>query len=599
MKDNVASGDYMWELDLKSGLVWCSDASERVWGPLPEDVTSTIEWWSERIHPADRERANQSFSDTLKGAEHFWQCEYRFKRTDGEYASVYDRAYIARDADGSVERVVGALQDTTQAVKDEASLRAEQRFRTLLLERAAVGAVVIDAYTSKFLQINQRYCDLVGCTREQMTGASFADIYPDDLDSSLHDMARLRAGEIREFTRKKRYVHQDGSIVWVNLVVSPMWRRDETPTTSIAVVHDITDQKVADEALQAAKDRLQFLIADSPTIMYTAKPTGNYDITFVSDNVTAQLGYEPRDFTGDPAFWVNHVHRGDLKKIILEMPTFFQRGRVKFEYRLKNKQGEYRWIYDEPKLVQNNDGEPIEIIGYMIDITERKAAEEALRERDDQMSALVTRLEEIQEAERTAIAREIHDALGQSLTALKLDLALLKDELVGVPPSVGDRIQNMLGTIDNSTDIVRRLASSLRPAMLDDLGLEDAIEWTAQEFAHRSNLECLVYADPIPPIGDERKTAVFRIFQEALTNVVRHARADRIEVSLRAQDGVCTLVVTDDGVGVSDAQLSSSRSLGFLGMRERAARFDGDLDIARGSTGGTVITVHLPLGSPP
>ncbi len=220
------------------------------------------------------------------------------------------------------------------------------------------------------------------------------------------------------------------------------------------------------------------------------------------------------------------------------------------------------------------------------------------RELDDQLRALSARIEAVRERDRTAIAREIHDELGQALTALKMDVAWVQRRLPSAEPLISNKLVEITRAADEIIGSVRRISSELRPGILDDLGLVAAIEWQADEFSQRSGIPC----DLTCSIGEiqlerELATGVFRVFQEALTNVVRHANATRTHVRLYLRLGNIVLEVADDGIGVP--ALTPQSSLGLLGMRERARRLDGTCDVRAGENGkGTMVALTVPLRFP-
>jgi PAS domain S-box-containing protein len=230
-----------------------------------------------------------------------------------------------------------------------------------------------------------------------------------------------------------------------------------------------------------------------------------------------------------------------------------------------------------------------------MDITERKRAEESLH-------ALSQRLQQIREEERTGIARELHDQLGQALTGLKLDLSWMERKLERstsetMMAPLRDKMAAMARSIDAAVQTVRRISSELRPGVLDDLGLLPAIEWQAQEFQSRTGIRCRLSAPAEPPaLPPTHSTALFRIFQEALTNVARHARATGVEVRLAERDGVVQLEIADNGRGITPAEVAGTRSLGLLGMRERAAAIGGEVRVEGGPGEGTRVIVRIPSG---
>lgn len=228
------------------------------------------------------------------------------------------------------------------------------------------------------------------------------------------------------------------------------------------------------------------------------------------------------------------------------------------------------------------------------EINERQLAEEALHRSREQLRRLSARLQAVREEERTHMAREIHDQLGGAMTGLKMDVAALRRNLQA---TLLEKSGAISGLIDDTIQTVRRIATELRPAILDDFGLLAAIEWQLQEFQTRANIECNLSAEMENiPLDPERSTALFRVFQETLTNVARHANATRVEVQLSEQDGQLILQVRDNGRGISDEEISGSKSLGLVGMQERIHLLSGELDI-RGTPGqGTTVFVKIPMG---
>ena len=228
----------------------------------------------------------------------------------------------------------------------------------------------------------------------------------------------------------------------------------------------------------------------------------------------------------------------------------------------------------------------------------RTIAEEAKESREN-LRALSTRQQSLLEQERRRMAREIHDELGQALTGLKLDLHMIRNEIKeGKPVSeqVAQRMKDLPSQIDSSITTVRRIATELRPPILDDLGLVAAIEWQTQEFQRRTGKTCLMSAnvDGVDMSADGN-TAIFRIFQEALTNIARHADAETVTVDLRERDRKVVLRIEDDGKGIDESRLERTGSLGIMGMRERARLINAELEVFRGTPNGTVVLLTAPV----
>lgn len=233
----------------------------------------------------------------------------------------------------------------------------------------------------------------------------------------------------------------------------------------------------------------------------------------------------------------------------------------------------------------------------MQEIAERKRAEDHLRKSEENLRALAVHLQSVREEEWTRIAREIHDELGQALTGLKMDLKWVADRLPESQGALAERAKSMFGLIDGTIASVRKIASHLRPEVLDHLGLTAAVEWHAGDFRKRTGIRCNLSLPSDPPAVDrERSTAAFRIFQELLTNVARHANATRVDIAMRTDSGALVLTVEDNGKGIEESAVFDAKSLGLLGMRERVLPFGGTVEIAGVRGSGTKGVVSIPLG---
>jgi signal transduction histidine kinase len=232
------------------------------------------------------------------------------------------------------------------------------------------------------------------------------------------------------------------------------------------------------------------------------------------------------------------------------------------------------------------------------EIAERQRAEEQLRASLEQLRALAARLQSVREEERTSISREIHDELGQACTAIKMDLALIGRRLTKKQSQLHAKVYSAIQLADNMIGTLRRIASELRPRTLDDLGLPAALESQAQEFESRTGIRCSVTLPQVPLTLDaDRSTAIFRIFQESLTNVARHAQATRVEALLKEETDRVIFQVFDNGRGFDPEEAKARKSLGLVGMQERALLLNGNLTIEGVPGSGTTMTLTIPLPS--
>lgn len=228
------------------------------------------------------------------------------------------------------------------------------------------------------------------------------------------------------------------------------------------------------------------------------------------------------------------------------------------------------------------------------EVVERTNAEKQLMIIREQLRNLSNHLQNIREEEKTRIAREVHDELGQSLTALKMDLVCLKEELPEQKPELQERVQTMSGLIDSTITSVQRISSELRPQILDVMGLCEAISWQAREYKKRTNLQFDLHCEEVIT-NKEMTTELFRIFQEALTNVVRHSKADRVSVHLHQEEKQLVLEIEDNGEGMPPGKINDSQSLGLIGIRERVLFFGGEVEFLSEPGKGTRVIVKTPL----
>ncbi len=320
------------------------------------------------------------------------------------------------------------------------------------------------------------------------------------------------------------------------------------------------------------------------------------DKLFPHERTIASCTYPLRSIGGQEIFDVIRTHQFAIARRqgqweIVETPELIQ---AKVEIRRFNEGLEQRILERTSELRVANEE-------LMKEINERKLAEERLRVTTESLRAISARLESAREEEALRIAREIHDELGATLSSLRWDLeevveVMFDPKALSQSDELTKRIERMHELTDTAVNAVRRIASELRPIALDELGLTEAIEWQALQFQERTGIivQCDCDQETVDLTG-EQSTAVFRIFQEALTNILRHAQATTVCIQLHKENGVVLLTISDNGSGITEDEKSGQRTLGLLGMRERAHLIGGTINI-KGSDGkGTLITVRIPI----
>ena len=292
------------------------------------------------------------------------------------------------------------------------------------------------------------------------------------------------------------------------------------------------------------------------------------------------------------------AHRGHIEQFGRTGVTSRRMGDVTTLWALRAGTGDEFPI--EASISQATEGEQRFYTVILRDINLRKQYEDELRRRQNELRALSAQVLEAREEEKTRIARELHDELGQLLTALKMDLGWMQERLPGGDPDLATKAARMVETLNQTVTSVRRIAADLRPLMLDDLGLPDAAAWLVEDFEQRSGVKCDFRMAPGEDlVGMERNLAntVYRALQESLTNIARHAQARNAWVLLAIDDDCIRLEIEDDGRGITSEDLAKSHSLGLKGMRERVSYVGGTLDVARAPQGGTRVALRVPVNS--
>jgi two-component system sensor histidine kinase UhpB len=362
----------------------------------------------------------------------------------------------------------------------------------------------------------------------------------------------------------------------------------------------IRTRRVAEEALRLSQERFEAAALATTDAIWDL----NLDtrVLWWSDGIQKLFGYPADEISSNFEWWRQRVHDDDRDRVLESIRQVVDSGGRTWsgEYRFRRKDGTYAIIVDRGYIIPDAAGKPARLVGGLSDISERRLAERALERSRQQLRALTTRLQEGREEERANVAREIHDDLGQVLTALKLNLDWLErkieEEKNGAPlnPFL-DRVVESQELIEGAIDSVQRIATDLRPALLDNLGLSEALREESRRFRERTSLPCELQLPSQPlKVSSEAAIAIFRVFQEALTNVVRHAQATQVQVSLENNDRQVILQVEDNGKGIRPEALNDPNSLGLLGMVERALALGGQVAVAPVTPQGTRVTLQIP-----
>lgn len=552
--------------------------------------------WLEAIHPEDRpvlaDRWRKAVArESRPPNDRYYEIEYRVRRRDGVFRNLVARTVPVLDAEGRVQEWVGICFDITEQKQHEAQLRdSEERYRNLV---DIAPDMIFVHQQGRIIFMNPAGLRMLRAPGlEAVIGRSAIELAHPDFHEAIRERIRQTAGGQKVPVMEQRLVRFDGTTVDAEVGATGFVFHGQ-PAVQV-VARDITARLRAQEELRASETRFHLVTRATTDVVYDWDMTTN--AIWWNENLRIQFGYEGRPEDLGIAFWTSLIHPEDAARIDASLSGAIAAGK-KFwadEYRFRRTDGSYASVLDRGYIVHDVAGKSVRMIGAMMDITDRKQTEQRLRDSREAARALTGHLERVREDERTRIAREIHDELGQALTGLKMDLSWFASRLPN-QPLLADKSTAMLKLIDSTVHAVRRLSTELRPAILDNLGLIPAIEWLAQEFQKRTGVTCEFKTDNEElALDEQRTTAIFRICQEALTNVTRYAQAGAVKIELTAAGGQIALRIRDNGRGITDAEARGTKSFGLLGMRERARLLGGTFEIRGAQGAGTTLTVCIP-----
>jgi len=363
---------------------------------------------------------------------------------------------------------------------------------------------------------------------------------------------------------------------------------DSEGELALMMLYDMSERRSAEEHLAERESQLRLMLEQLPAIVSTFDRHGVFSSSQGAG--LRALGVEAGAFVGRR---LADVVGGEEKAVAVSMRAALRGESTTNEFEYEGRVYENRC---EP--LRRHDGTIAGAINLGFDVTERRRAESELRESHEQLRRLSATMNKIEEDERRRIAREMHDELGQLLTALRLDISIMRRDLRTVPTAtLEERMNTMIDLVDLTIKTVRRVATELRPAILDDLGLRAAVEHEVASFAERTGIGVQLSIRNDNVVGPDCASALYRIVQEALTNVARHSGATRVEVRIEGSDARVEAELRDNGRGITEAEVNSLSTLGLVGVRERAYALGGHAVIEAMPGAGTRILVSIPLST--
>lgn len=599
-------------IDVQQGLIGHrSPEYLHLHGLSPEQQEETHADWLRRLHPADRERADNALRQALAGTATSYRADYRIIRVDdGQERWVSAVMDIERDVEGRPVRLIGAHIDITKRARAEAALRASEARMRIALDAAQMATWEWHLRTDE-IYWNEQHFLLFGMTPRttpMQPDDFFAHVHPDERGWLAERLQAAVAGR-SVFAAEFRCVTEAGEQRWMSGYGRVTADVGGLATHMSGVMFDITERKQVEASLRESEERFRAVANLVPDLLWSSEPDG-------STNWYNQRWLEYTGQTLEQACgwgWTDAIHPDDRAAAARRYHEAVAAGKpLRQEHRIRSYDGVYRWFVVQVQPVQDEAGNILRWFGAATDIHEQRRTRDTLerhvQERTHELAALsatrqhlLDRLITAQEDERRRIAHDLHDSLGQHLVALDIGLKTV-EALDGFPPEVELRIGALRAMARHLDTEVERLTVALRPPALDDLGLPDALRRHIHQWRADSPIGIDLHisgftAQRLPAVVE---TAVFRIAQEALTNIRKHAQATHVSLLLEQRPGEVQVIIEDNGEGFDMATVQAVAGervhFGLNSMRERATLIGGQLEVESTPGVGTTLYLHVPLG---
>ncbi len=504
------------------------------------------------------------------------------------------------------ERSLKEVQETNEFLRQD----AESRIKAEMMERTKADARI--QFQARILAVVQqavvatgkggvilywnRFAEwMFGWTEEDVRNQTLAKVTGFTSEAARGGLSGF--GAVKGWTGEVKALRRDGSSFPAYMTCSPIWREDGSVAGFVYTFIDITDRKSAEAAIRDSEEKYSTVVENSPTGIFIYR---NGRLEFANQRFFQMVGRSESDLMGIDVAEIVHPDDWPMVRELWRRRLAGTGATQGYECRILNSAGETRWISGRTALIRF--GGQMALLGNIQDITERHKAEQALRDSREALHRLSARLMSAQESERQRVARELHDSIGQSLSAVKfmVERALDEQGQSGVNGQQSSTLRAVVPVIQASVEEVRRISMALRPTTLDDLGLLATIAWFTREFQltyPQMEVDRVIEVEEFE-VPDALKTNIFRILQEAMNNSAKYSRASRITVALRQVLGDLQLMVGDNGVGFNPSESrrqGPGGGFGLASMRERAELFGGSLILTSSPNEGTMVIARWSL----
>ncbi len=572
-------------------ITYWNRAMEDIRGVTREEVVNQkrVPW---EIFPYMEEQGMDILMKRAMDGQYTGIEDARHQLQDGSEVFTSESYYPLRSPEGDVDGIIVLARDSSESKKAQDAVReSEAKFRTLFTEMLngfALHEIILDEEGNpidyRFLEVNPAFESLTGLKASDIIGRTVKEVLPGIEDDWIQNYGKVAiTGEPVTFEGFNAQLEKHYN--------AHAFCPREGHFAVIFV--DITERKLMEEALITSEEKYRELIEKAGIAIMIYQPED--EITFFNDKFADLFGYSvdgitskslnslvhPDDWHGLSAFLSDRIKGAELT--------------TRFEFRGISQDGTERTI--ECDLADmDKDGVVVGQRLYMWDITNRKMIEHELLRSHEQLRMLSAHIQAAREGERASIAQTIHDELGQNLTAMNMDISWIEKNLLPEQEAVKEKADGIAGLIYETLQRVKRLSAELRPGLLDDLGIVAAIEWHADEFHKASGIKCKMDVDQqIPKLDKDTSVIVFRVFQEIMTNVARHAKATQVKVVFRLVDNQLVLEISDNGRGIKDEEIGKQTSFGIVSIKERARLLGGSVSFEAKRGRGTTVRMLIPM----
>lgn len=417
-------------------------------------------------------------------------------------------------------------------------------------------------------------------------------IHPDDRERIIAMKNEAHASTVNLWDSEYRF--QSGNYGYIDIYDRSYIVRNEKgkPIRIMGSMVDITQRKKNEKMLAENENYLRTILQTEPECVKILGPNGELfymnpaGLAMIEADNEKQILYHKMDNL------VDIKYRNTFKSLTKKV---FDGNSERLEFEITGLKGSHRWLETHAVPLKDAKGTITSLLGITRDITQKKITEDKIKTNNDELRRLTAYLLSIREEERQRIGREIHDDLGQQLTAIKMDVAWLDKRIQDQPQIIHDKFQNIISLLNESNQSVRSILNELRPSVLEDFSLPEAMRWLGNQFTKNTGIPIEIINDEnFPKLSEETGTCIYRVFQEALTNITRYAKAKNVKASIHVNENFISVAIEDDGVGFEYSQLQSKKTFGILGMKERVRSLGGNLDVISSPGKGTKITFSLP-----